>query len=919
MNAMKPLLLLPLVLGWTQSVWGGDSSRAIYRIETVAGSSLIGDGGPATAAQIGSIQGLAVDRSGNLYLSDTDHHRVRKINAAGIISTLAGTGTAGFSGDGGPAASAQLNLPYGLAADSSGALYVADLGNNRVRRIGPDGVIATFAGAGVQGSAGDGGPAAGAQLLAPRNVAVDAAGNLFVSEFGGHRVRKITPDGRISTVAGTGVAGFRGDGGPAIYAQLAFPAGLAVDQAGALYIADSQNQRVRKILAGGTMSTVLGGDPATSLLSPVGVAVDAVGSIAVADTGPTVRAYSAAGSWAVVAGQGEIGFAGDGGPAVSAWLTSARDVAAGAGGILYIADGVRIRRVDASRNIQTVAGDAYLHSIGDGGPAAAAQLLQPSAVLLDFAGNLYIADAGTERVRKVVPSGTIVTVAGSGIQSLGPELAPATASPLDSPAGLALDVEGLLLFAETGNHRVRQVGSGGLVRTVLGTGQPGIGPELTPALQAPLHSPRGLCSSGSALYVADTLNHRVLRAPWGALVETEAGSGTPGNAGDGGAARVAQLNQPSACVLDAAGNLFIADTGNHAIRKVSPDGKIGTVAGVGQPGFAGDGGPAISASLNSPAGVAVDGNGSIFITDSGNHCIRQVTPDGVMHTIAGRGSPGFAGDGGAALDAQLNAPAGLVIDGAGDLYFADTGNNRVRRLLPQSIMADPVTLPPPPLSAVNAASLQAGPAAPGEIVSIFGSGIGPGAGVAGVFDSGGLLANQLAGVQVKFDGLAAPLFYVQSAQINVQVPYTVAGSQSTHVEVIYQGVSVNTMDVPVAAAAPALFPAVLNPDGSLNSASAPAPPGSILTFFATGEGLTNGPNVAGQPAAAPYPRPTQPVTLSIAGVQAEILYSGSAPGLIGVLQVNARIPGSLPPGDGMEVKLTVGAAESPPLTIWTTP
>src|SRR5579864_1585416 len=156
MNAMKPLLLLPLVLGWTQSVWGGDSARAIYRIETVAGSSLIGDGGPATAAQIGSIQGLAVDRSGNLYLSDTDHHRVRKINAAGIISTLAGTGTAGFSGDGGPAASAQLNLPYGLAADSSGALYVADLGNNRVRRIGPDGVIATFAGAGVQGSAGDG-------------------------------------------------------------------------------------------------------------------------------------------------------------------------------------------------------------------------------------------------------------------------------------------------------------------------------------------------------------------------------------------------------------------------------------------------------------------------------------------------------------------------------------------------------------------------------------------------------------------------------------------------------------------------------------------------------------------------------------------------------------------------------------------
>src|ERR1035437_8003723 len=256
---MKRYVCLLLALVWPPAAWGAAAPRPVYRIEPVAGSARRGDGGAAIAAQISNIQGIAVDRWGNLYLSDTDNHRVRKISASGVITTLAGTGVAGFSGDGGPAAAAQLNLPYGLVADLAGYLYVADLGNDRVRRISPDGVITTAAGQGIRGSSGDGGTATGAQLLTPRNVSVDAAGNLYFSEFEGHRVRKVTPDGKISTVAGTGVAGLRGDGAPAVSAQLAFPAGLAVDRLGALYIADSQNQRVRKILAGGVISTVVGG------------------------------------------------------------------------------------------------------------------------------------------------------------------------------------------------------------------------------------------------------------------------------------------------------------------------------------------------------------------------------------------------------------------------------------------------------------------------------------------------------------------------------------------------------------------------------------------------------------------------------------------------------------------------------------
>jgi hypothetical protein len=265
---MKFYWCLPLVLLSACPAVAADVPRMLYRIETVAGSANIGDGGAAVLAQIGNIQGVAVDRWGNLYLSDTDNHRVRKVSAGGVISTLVGTGFAGFSGDGGPAAGAQLNLPYGLAVDLAGCVYIADLGNQRVRRVGPDGTITTIAGTGFKAASGDGGPAVQASLMTPRNVAVDAAGNLYFSEFEGHRIRKVTPDGRIFTVAGTGLAGFRGDGGAATSAQIGFPAGLAVDRSGVLYFADSQNQRVRRILPGGTISTVLGGDAGTALLTP---------------------------------------------------------------------------------------------------------------------------------------------------------------------------------------------------------------------------------------------------------------------------------------------------------------------------------------------------------------------------------------------------------------------------------------------------------------------------------------------------------------------------------------------------------------------------------------------------------------------------------------------------------------------------
>jgi uncharacterized protein (TIGR03437 family) len=915
---MKSHWCILAVLAWTglanRPAPAADLPQTAYRIETVAGSGWMGDGGPAAAAQIGAVQGIAADRLGNLYLSDTDNHRVRRVDAKGVISTVAGTGTPGFSGDGGAATAAQLNLPYGLAADAAGYLYIADLGNSRVRRVAPDGAISTVAGNGSKGSAAEGVTATQAPLLTPRNVAVDSVGNLYISEFEGHRVRRVSLDGKMSTVAGDGVAGLGGDNGLATVAQLSYPAGLAVDSAGAVYVADSGNGRIRKILPSGSITTVLGATAATALETPTAVAVDSAGTLFVVDSAVVVRSRTASGAWINYAGTGVAGFGGDGGPATAARLTSPRDVAA-SGGAVYIADGTRVRYVDASGIIRTLAGDGYMHAIGDGGLATSAVLFDPNAVALDASANLFIADAGTERVRRVSGAGIMNTLAGTGVAGFGSEPVLASTAPLDNPSGVARDPAGGVIIADSTNNRIREVGLDGRIRTIVGNGSAGLAPEGAPPLQAPLGAPRGICVDTTGdIYIVDTANHRVLLAAPGANLRTAAGNGVPGDVGDSGLARLAELNLPTACALDSSGNLYIADTGSHRIRKMRSDGTIVTIAGVGAAGFGGDGGLATAARLSSPQGVAADSNGDVFIADTGNNRIRQITPDGIIQTIAGQGAPSFSGDGGPAVSAALNAPAGLVLDGSGDLYLADSGNNRVRRLVPEGVIAPAIMAQPAAAAVVNAASMLAGPVAPGEIVSIFGTGLGPDAGAIGAYGAGGLLSTALGGVEVRFAGVSAPLFYVQAGQINAQVPYETA-SGAAQVEVYYRAELVGEADVQVAAASPAIFPVLVNQDGWINCPSAPAARGEIVVFYATGEGLTATGDVTGQPAAPPYAQPRLPVTVTVGGVNAETLYAGSAPGFVGVMQVNIRVPGGVAPGQAA-VQLSVGGFASPAVTVW---
>jgi sugar lactone lactonase YvrE len=573
-----------------------------------------------------------VDASGNLFISDSSNLRIRKVTPDGVISTVAGNGTGGFTGDGGLATAARLSTPSAVAVDVGGNLFISDRNNHRVRKVTPDGVISTVAGIGTNGFSGDGGPATAARLSFPSAVAVDGAGNLFIA--GSNRVRKVTPDGVISTIAGDGTSGFSGDGGPATAAQIANPVGLAADGAGNLFVVTSN--RIRKITADGIISTV--------------------------------------------AGTGTPGFSGDGGPATAALLVPSA-VAVDTSGTLLIAEpsNHRVRKVTADGVISTVAGNGTSSAFfaGDGGPAISASLNYPSSVAVDSTGNVLIADTSNSRIRKVAPTGVINTLAGNGSVGSGGDGGPATSAQLNSPVGVTIDQTGNVFIADCSN-RIRKVSPPGTISTFAAV------------------STWDLCyydyynyySSGGGIaadtvgnvFITDPSHHQIYKVTPDGVVSVIAGTGRSGFLGDGGPASSAWLSYPSSIAVDATGNLFITDTNNNRIRKVTPDGIIRTVAGSPISGFSGDGGPATSARLSSPTGIAVDTAGNLFIADTYNNRIRKVTPDGIISTVAGNGASGFSGDGGPATSARLNYPSSVAVDAAGNLFIADTNNSRIRRV-----------------------------------------------------------------------------------------------------------------------------------------------------------------------------------------------------------------------------------------------
>jgi len=674
-------------------------------ITTVAGSQL-GDGLSATSARLDSVEGVATDSAGDLFIAASSDNRIRRIDAAtGIITTVAGNGGSGFSGDGGQASAARLNDPTGIAMDQAGDLFIVDSGNNRIRRVDAQtGVITTVAGNGTAGFTGDGGAAIAAELSTPRAVAVDAAGDLFIADTNNMRIRRVDgKTGVITTYAGAGTrtTGGNGDGGPATAAYLTEPTGVAVDSSGNLYIcdvltdpsqdADYYTADVRLVNgASGIITTV------DNTQSSRGVAVDSAGNlyttvegydnprISFQPGGGTVEKRDAkTGAVTNIAGNGTFGSSGYGGPATAAELGVPSSITVDSQGNVYFADSQVIDKIDGKSGILSLyAGNTTNSPNVIGAQATSTLLSDPIAVT---STGLFI--QGNQILRVDPQTGLITSVAGTGTAGFSGDGGSATAAEFNRPAGLATDAAGDVFIADSSNNRVRKVNATtGIITTVAGNGtfafsqpDPGDGGAAT---AADVTDPVAVAVDAAGnLFISEGPRVRRVDAKTG-IITTVAGNGTYGFGGDNGPATAAKLSGGFEVAVDAVGDLFIADAGNNRIRRVdATTGIITTVAGNGTAGFAGDGGPATAAELNSPAYIALDPAGNLYIADTSNNRVRRIdAATGVITTVAGGGTTGYGEEGASSTAVELNRPSSVALTPSGDLLIADTGDNVIRKV-----------------------------------------------------------------------------------------------------------------------------------------------------------------------------------------------------------------------------------------------
>jgi sugar lactone lactonase YvrE len=577
-----------------------------------------------------------------------------------FIYTVAGTGAWGYSGDGALATSARLNNPNGVAVDPLGNLYIADWGNNVVRKVtAATGIITTIAGTGIPAHSGDGGMATSAELWQPQSVTVDPAGNLYIAESGDSVVRKVDTNGVISTFAGGG----NGSSGSPTGATFSGFGGLACDSLGNVFIADEF--QLWKVPVSAATITLLAGFSTNAGFSLIGgIAVDNGGNIFVSDSS-VVRKVDPANNITIVAGSLTSFTYGDGLPATSVRLQSPHGVAVDHSGNLYIADTFdqEVRRVDAQSGIITRYAGSMTGALGgDGDPAISLGLSYPQGLTIDSSGNLYVVDSGNLRIRKItVPAAppTIQAAPPSFSLAAGSYSGPQTLNITDSTPGSAIYMS-FGIYAPSTNGE-------GYLGPLDVTGSA----TVSAVAVAPGYLPSNIATS---TYTLPT--------PAASVITAVAGSNTYGFSGSGGLATNAQFATPSAITFDAGANMYIADWTNHAVWKVtSATGIITLVAGTGTAGYTGDNGLATAAELHNPTGVAVDKAGNLFIADSANNRVRKVAAGtGIISTIAGPGTSGTLGDGGLATSAFLSLPTNLLFDPAGNLYIADYSNERVRKI-----------------------------------------------------------------------------------------------------------------------------------------------------------------------------------------------------------------------------------------------
>ncbi|UHQ18764.1 FG-GAP-like repeat-containing protein [Lysobacter sp. KIS68-7] len=631
---LKCAATLGLVVG-VASIASAGASLAPLSIDytVIAGNAASGDGGPATLANLHGVHDVAFDAAGNLYFSQSFGNRIRKVSTDGTITTIVG-GPLGFGGDGGPASQALIKEPMGLRFDADGNLFFADTGNHRIRRIATDGTITTVVGSGSAQPTGEGVIATDAGLAYPYDIAFDAAGQLFISDASAHRI-VVVSGGVTWTYAGDGSRGFYGDGGGAMSAQLNTPEGIDVDAAGNLYIADTGNNRIRKVSTGRTISTV----KFAADLAPYDVRVMPSGDLLYTQTGEcSLRRFAPDGS--------------------------SDTLVAGA------------------------SGDCEFH--GDGGAAASAGTSEVEGIAVGPDGNVYFAEPAHQRVRRVDSNdGTISTVAGNGATVVDDSVA--LTARLTTGRHIAVNAKNeIALVDDWFAKRVMRIGTDGRIRTLAGNGRRASNCTSDPCngTDFALIDPWGVAwaGNGTDVFVSDRTKDRIYRLVNGKVQDFagERASETPmGSNGDYGPASKAVMD-PYGITTDSLGlGMFVADYGNHRLRYIDVYGDITTVAGNGASGFSGDGGPSAFAQLSYPNSVAVDLEGITYVSDVGNRRIRRIDLDGIITTFAGNGSSVQSGDGGPATQAGLGVVRYIAVDKTG-LYVVADGT--LRRIAPNGMI-----------------------------------------------------------------------------------------------------------------------------------------------------------------------------------------------------------------------------------------
>jgi uncharacterized protein (TIGR03437 family) len=672
------LAMLPASLVFAQS----------YTISTYAGTARLLDGHPANTVPLRYPWGMAQDAAGNIYFADDDDNRVRHVDLNGIISTVAGNGVPGYSGDGGQAVSASLNGPQGIRLDGNGNLFIADYNNNVIRKVVlATGIISTVVGNGNFQYSGDGGSATSAGID-PYDLAIDGAGNLYIADYYNSRIRKVSAATQnISTIAGINAPG-DGETGPANQAALDGPVGISVDASGSVYVVDSYNNTVKKInQSTNTISVFAGsgnfgfgepsydgdGGPATkaALALPFSTAVEADGNVLIDCIVELWRVTVADGTIHFIAGSDTLGFAGDGGLALDAKFGGMLYASSAPNGDILIADVGNFRVRNIHNNVlNTVAGTTIL----DGVMATAAFLNQPDGLVPDGKGGMYIADTGDSRVREVAAGGTISNYVGTGIRG-------ADSGELFFPRGVAMDATGALYIADTENDRVMKIIPGGSLTVVAGGNGNGYSGDGSFAGRALLNAPSGVAvDSAGNVYIADEGNGAVRKVDTNQVITTIAGTGIPGFSNDNGPAKQAKVATHDLTIFE--GGLYLAEALTNRIRKIDLSSlMISTVVGIGTPQFSGDNGPPLSAQLSHPTSVAFDPTGNMYIADEGNSVIRRVSGS-IITTIAGNHQPEFNFESGTALGVSID-PSRIAVDSTGAIYITDNFNDRVRVLLPQ--------------------------------------------------------------------------------------------------------------------------------------------------------------------------------------------------------------------------------------------